>query len=289
MPWLLKITLRPLILGFFWVAVAQAEPGARLLATGGVTQIEGAGGGGLVPWALIAGYGTRDQIGGAAFYTRADPSDFSLSSKGVVIGIFDRVEVSIAEQRFGLGTTVPGLSIKQDVFGLKVKVAGDAVYDQDTYMPQIAVGLQYKHNQNFDPIPRALGARKSSGVDYYVAATKLLLGAAAGRNLLLNATLRATKANQLGILGFGGDLRDSYSLHFESSAGVFLNDNILVGAEYRHKPNNLSVFREDAFKDVFIAFVPAKYVALTAAYAKYGNIADKRNQRALYLSLQLNY
>jgi hypothetical protein len=286
---LFKIAFHTLWVSVFALAGAHANPGARLLATGGVTQIEGAGGGGLVPWALIAGYGTRNQIGGTVFYTRADPSDFALSSKGLAVGIFDRIELSVAEQRLGLGTTVPGLSIKQDVLGLKVKVAGDAVYDQDTFMPQIAVGLQYKRNQDFDPVPRALGAKKSSGVDYYVAATKLLFGAVAGRNLLLNGTLRATKANQLGILVFGGDLGDSYRLHFESSVGVFLNDHLLLGAEYRHKPNNLSAFQEDAFKDVFLAFVPTKYVAVTAAYAKYGNIADKRNQRALYLSLQMNF
>lgn len=37
--------------------------GGRLLLTGGVSTIEGAGGGGLVPWALIGGYGTRDEVG----------------------------------------------------------------------------------------------------------------------------------------------------------------------------------------------------------------------------------
>ena len=42
----------------------HAQDSSRLLATSGVTEVEGAGGGGLVPWALITGYGTRDQIGG---------------------------------------------------------------------------------------------------------------------------------------------------------------------------------------------------------------------------------
>lgn len=282
--WLLGI-----IASAHFTTVLAAQPGARLIATGGVTQIEGAAGGGLVPWALIAGYGSRDQIGATVFYTRADPSDFSLDSKGVAVGIHDRVELSFAEQRLGLGSTVPGRSIKQDVLGVKVKVAGDAVFDQDTWVPQIAVGLQYKHNQDFDPVPRALGARRSSGVDYYVAASKLLLGAVVGRNVLLNGTLRATKANQMGLLGFGGDLRDRYTLHFETSAGVFLTDNLLAGVEYRHKPNNLSVFEEHDFKDVFIAFLPAKYVSLTAAYARLGTIADKPKQNALYLSLQLSF
>lgn len=273
----------------FICGAAAAQPGARLLATGGVTQIEGAAGGGLVPWAVISGYGTRDQVGATVFYTRTDPTDFALRSSGVAVGFFDRLELSLARQKFGLGTTVPGRSIEQDIVGVKVKLAGDAVFDQGTLMPQIAFGMQYKRNHDFDLVPQALGAKKASGMDYYLAATKLLLGAAAGRNLLLNGTLRATKANQLGLLGFGGDLRDSYSLHFESSVGVFLNDNLLLGAEYRHKPDNLSVFREDAFRDVFITFLPSKYAAFTMAYAKLGNIADKRDQDALYLSLQLSF
>ena len=41
--------------------------GGRLLATGGVTQLEGAAGGGIVPWAVIGGYGTRDEIGATGF------------------------------------------------------------------------------------------------------------------------------------------------------------------------------------------------------------------------------
>jgi len=50
------------------IAPAQAA-GDRLLATWGVTQVEGAGGGGLVPWALVTGSGSRDQIAATAFAT----------------------------------------------------------------------------------------------------------------------------------------------------------------------------------------------------------------------------
>ena len=39
------------------------------------------------------------------------------------------------------------------------------------------------------------------GTDYYVSATKLFLG----QSTIVNVTLRETKANQYGILGFGGD------------------------------------------------------------------------------------
>ena len=287
-------TVRGALIGAALLAAATLSAGpahaqGRLLATGGVTQVEGAAGGGLVPWALIAGYGTRDEIGGTAFATYIDTGNFRLRTFGAAVGIYDRVELSIAQQRFNLGATVPGKTITQDVFGLKVKIAGDAVYDQDTWLPQIAIGLQYKDNRDFDTVPKALGAKRGSDADYYVAATKVFLAALAGHNVVVNGVVRATRANQLGLLGFGGDKNDSYRAQFEGSAGVFLTDKLLVGAEYRGKPDNLSVFREQNFSDVFIAYVPNKHVAFTAAYAKLGNIADKPNENAWYLSAQLSF
>ena len=263
--------------------------GGRLVATSGVSQIEGAAGGGIVPWAMIAGYGTRDEMGAAAFYTHLDISDFKLRSAGVAIGIHDRFELSYARQRLGLGTTVPGQSIDMDVIGLKLKLFGDAIFDQDTWQPQVAVGVQYKHNRDFASVSRALGARDENGVDVYLSATKLYMAGLLGRNVLINATVRATRANQMGLLGFGGDLSNGYSAQLEGSAAVLINDHVAVGMEYRSKPNNLSVFREDDFKDVFVAWMPSKQVSLTLAYALLGTIADKSNQKAVYASVQLAY
>lgn len=288
----MRVTMRTPCLVFLGVflssTVHAASLGDRLPATGGVTQIEGAGGGGLTPWALIAGYGTRDQIGVTAFYTRADPSNFTLQSGGVAVGLYDRVELSYARQQLGLGSTVPGQSISMDIVGVKARVFGDAVFDQDRWMPQVAVGLQYKHNLDM-AVPTALGAKDGSGVDYYVAATKVWLDAFFGRSVLVNGTLRATRANQLGLLGFGGDRNDSYRLMPEVSAGVFLNDRLVVGVEYRVKPDNLSVFPENNFRDVFVAWFPHKRISITGAYVDLGQIADKRDQRAFYISFQLNF
>lgn len=269
------------------VAVSDtAVAGDRLLATGGVTQLEGAAGGGLVPWAVIAGYGTRDQIGATAFHTNIDTKDFELRSSGVAVGVYDRVELSLSRMIFSLGTTLPGQSIRQDIFGAKVKLVGDAVFDQDSWMPQIAAGLQHKKNRDME-VPTALGARHDSGTDYYLSATKLYLAGLAGRNVLLNATVRATKANQLGLLGFGGDKLDRYQLKVEGSAAILLNDYFALGAEYRYKPDNLSVFREDNFYDFFAAWFLNKHVSLTAAYARLGQLADKKKQDGVYLSVQI--
>lgn len=276
-----------LITSFWLLAGGNANAGDRLLATGGVTQIEGAAGGGLVPWAVIAGDGTRDQIGATAFHTNIEIADFRLKSSGIAVGLHDRVELSLTRQLLSLGTTVPGKSVRQDIVGAKVKVAGDAVIDQDSWMPQIAVGIQHKRNRD-TVIPFALGARNANGTDIYVSATKLYLGGFAGRNLLLNATLRATKANQLGLLGFGGDKRNRYAAQFETSAAVFLTDSVAVGAEYRFKPDNLSVFPEDNYSDLFAAWFFSKHASVTLAYARLGQIADKKNQDGVYLSLQVS-
>ena len=268
----------------------QLMAGERLLATGGVMQIEGSAGGGLTPWALIAGYGTREQIGASTFYTHArTQGGFDMDLAGVAVGYDNRVEISLSQQRFGLSDTVPGEHIRMNTLGAKVRLFGDAVYDQDTWVPQVAAGIQVKHNVDFDKVPKAFGAESATGVDVYLSATKLYLAAIAGRNVLLNATLQATKANQFGLLGFGGDKHDNYQLQPAASAALMLTDNLLVGTEYRARPNNLSSFKEDDAKDLFVAWFPTKYLALTAAYVDFGNIANKDNQKALYLSGQLSF
>ena len=269
---------------------ADFDTGGKLLLTGGVTQLEGSAGGGLTPWAVIGGYGSRDQIGANAFYTRVNVGDYHLDDAGVMVGFYDRVELSYAQQRFdteqvgaalGLGE---GFTFKQDVIGLKVRVAGDAVLDADSAMPQIAVGLQYKKN-NQGAVLDFIGAKDDSGTDFYVSATKLFLA----QGLLLNGTVRLTKANQIGILGFGGDKNDSYKPQFEVSAAYLLTRKLVVGAEYRTKPDNLGIAREDDWFDVFVAYAPTRNVSLTVAYADLGNIVIKDNQRGLYASLQVGF
>jgi len=264
--------------------------GDRLLATGGVMQIEGSGGGGLTPWALISGYGTDKQIGGSAFYTEARTNgDFEISSGGVSIGLHNSLEISLSQQKLGLSDTVPGESIRVNTMGVKLRLFGDAIYEQDTWLPQVSLGVQIKHNEDFHNVPKALGAKHQTGVDVYLAATKLYLGAVFGRNLLINGTLQATKANQFGFLGFGGDNRDNYQIKPAASVAVMLTDQVLLGTEYRYKPDNLSVFKEENAHDVFLAWFPTKNISLTAAYLDLGNIANKSNQSGWYLSGQIAY
>ena len=277
-------------------ALAQARPDlGKLTATGGVSQVEGAGGGGLVPWALITGYGTRDSWGANAHYTGLRTQDYSLASAGVAVGIADRLELSLAQQHFkGSLAPLDQLSIKQDILGVKLRLAGDAVYDQDRALPQIAVGALYKRNRGIRGLGalgvsnvKQLGATDDSGLDYYVAATKLVLDS----SLLLNATVRATKANQMGLLGFGGDRHDAYQAMLEASGAYMFSRKLVAGVEYRQKPHNLGVDDENAYCDVFVAWFPTKHVSVTAAYVGLGNVTvfNPTRQRGMYVSVQTGF
>ena len=267
----------------------------KLTATGGVSQVEGAGGGGLTPWALITGYGTRDSYGANAHFTQVSTQDYTLKTYGVAVGIADRVEFSIASQEF-TGSLAPlnSLKLKQDIFGLKVRVAGEAIYNQEGWMPQIAVGAMVKRDSAVGGLGalgitsvKQLGAKDDNGVDYYASATKLYLA----QNMLLNATVRLTKANQMGLLGFGGDKANKYDPEFEASAAYLINRKLVAGAEYRTKPRNLGADNEKDYYDVFVAYFPTKNLSLTAAYVNLGDITvfNPKQQRGWYLSVQAGF
>ncbi|MEO7917331.1 MAG: DUF3034 family protein [Dokdonella sp.] len=267
-------------------ATITSAASGRLIATGGATQIEGSAGGGLVPWAVLSSYAVEDEIGATAFATRVDVKDYVLDSYGVAANWHNRIELSLARDRFQLGTLgdalgMPGAVLRQDVFGAKLRLTGDVIYSA---WPQISLGVQRKHNLDF-AVPSAVGARSDRGTDIYLAATKVFLGAAAGYNLLLNATARSTDANQIGILGFGGD-RGGRRIVGEYSAAVLFNPRFAIGAEYRQKPDNLGFAREDAFRDIFVAWFPNKHVAVVGAWAELGSIATLDGQRGWYLSVQ---
>jgi hypothetical protein len=288
-------------------AGAQADTG-KLLLTGGVSTIEGAAGGGLTPWAVIGSNATEGEVGASAFATRVNTGDYGLNVYGAAVGIHDRVELSIAQQDFNTRATgtalgLAGLHLKQTVVGAKVRVLGDAVLDSDTWMPQVAVGVQYRAlgSTGLDGTLDALGAKRH-GTDVYVSATKLFLG----QSLLLNGTLRATKANQNGLLGHGATLggdESKYSLQPEFSVAYLLSKNVAVGAEYRVMRNKLQAagnaaglgngLRASDWKDVFIAWAPTKNVSLTLAYVDLGVIVPattaSRKQTGYYLSAQLAF
>ncbi len=285
----LAVGLLSVIAAPAFAQVSDTRWSGKLLLTGGVSTVEGSGGGGLTTWATTTGYGDDDGAGGNVHATVVNLSDFRLTSYGGAVAVSDRLEVSFAHQKFntqkagaalGLGK---GFTFNQDVYGAKFVVAGDAVYDQDRLLPQVAVGFQHHRNDKGGVIA-FVGGEKDRGTDYYVAATKLLLD----KSLLLNGTVRVTDANQFGLLGYGG-VAGKKAPQFEGSVAWLASKRLAIGGEYRTKPDNLGFAREQDAFDLFAAFAFSKNLSLTAAYVDLGDIATFRNQRGAYLSLQAGF
>jgi hypothetical protein len=262
----------------------------KLLATGGVSNLEGAGGGGISTWAVISGYGTKDAIGGNIHATYTSLPQFQVTSTGAAIGLYNRVELSYAHTFFDTGNTGPklglpaGFTFEQDVIGAKVRLFGDIVYDQDTLLPQVSVGMQYK-TTNHPDILKAVGAKAYDGEDYYIAASKLFLD----QSLLVNTTLRLTKANQLGILGFGGPRNNGYQPEFEGSVAYLITRQLAFGGEYRTMPSNLGFTKADDWKTIYAAYFLTHNASITVAYASLGTVATFKNQQGVYASLQVGF
>lgn len=282
-------------------APAHAGSG-KLLLTGGVSTIDGAAGGGLTPWAVTGSYATDGQWGGTAHATAVRTGNYRLATYGAALSWSDRFEVSLAKQDFDTQNNLaplglPGLHLKQDIVGLKLRLAGDAILDSDTWMPQIAVGLLHKRSNAGALGPTLYGplGAKKNGTDVYLSATKLFLA----QGLLVNGTLRGTKANQNGLLGFGGAQSDSMKWQPEISVAWLLSPSLAVGAEFRAKPDHLNqsvlgagALKEDDWKDLFVAWAPSKQFSLTLAYVDLGRIApavQPKRQTGAYLSAQFAF
>ncbi len=260
----------------------------KLLLTNAVATIEGASGGGLASWATLSGRQERGGIGLSAHGTAIELPDFGWRSFGVALGLGDRVELSYARIAFDtrdVGTALglgEGYSFDQDVFGAKLRVAGDLVYGP-AWLPQIALSVQHKRSQD-GPVLAVLGAGSDTGTDITLSATKLLLA----RSILFNVTARLTEANQTGLLGFGSAAGAGYQLQFEGSLAYQLSRRAVIGAEYRTKPDNLGL-GEDDWLDLFAAYALTRNLTLTAAYVDLGTIATFTGQRGGFLSAQVAF
>lgn len=268
------------------ITTAQENPAiqrdGRILGTGGVSSISGAGGGGLIPWATLSTYADVKQRGGSVFYTRVDVDDYELSVRGGAITFGNRVEVSYARQDFVIKAA--DLRVRQDKTGLKVRLFGDIIFEQ---APQVSVGIEHGSLRD-KGLARAVGAKHTGGTDYTVNFAKAWLNGIASRTTLVNVNMRYGSANQFGILGYGGDDQDG-KWTSEIAAAVFITREIVLGAEFRQKPDNLIALKEDDAKDLFVAWFPNKRVSLTAAWVDLGEIAGAANQRGAYLSAQLSF
>ena len=314
--------IKRLLLSLFFISpLVFAQSGSRLIASGGITGFEGTAGGGITPWAFIGGYTSKEEISYSANVQYLSLNDYSLTTAGASISLFDRVEISVQRQRLdisagltsnvfallteGAVTNANSATIEQDIVGAKVKLFGDGVFTQNSWGPQVAIGAQYKKNRDFDSslslpdgtvplpeigVPLLLGAKDDSGTDVYVSATKLWLGTPSGYNLLTNLTARYTKANVFGLLGFGTEENDNAKLEWEGSLALLISPTTAIGTEFRTQTNRLGgLAEEDTVVEAFIAYFPNKSISITAAYVDLGNLPLQESSSGFYLSVNGNF
>ncbi len=269
---------------------AQAqEPGTRMRATGGVAQVEGAAGGGLVPWAVISGYGQTGEWNSSFFVIQTNVDDISTTGVGANFSYGNRFELSYTQQDLNLSAFADALPVptngsKLEIYGAKVRLFGDLIYSD---LPQVSVGAQFKTVDKFIN-SEIIGAEDDHGTDFYVAASKLFLNGVGGYPIFVNATVRLSDANELGFLGYGGDDEEGGVL-LEGTLGVLLSRDIIVGFEYREKNDNTFALNEDDWKDLFVSWFPSKNLSITAAYLDLGEVVTEENQSGFYVSLQATF
>lgn len=264
--------------------------GQRALGTSGLSSLEGSSGGGIASWATIGGYGSKKSMGMAFHYSYVNVTNYTDQNVGALMGFYDRVELSYSHNFFQTGGTGAKLGIGRgyqfdlDTGGIKVRLFGHVL--DKTLLPQVSVGAMYKHDGDAKVI-HAVGSKHTDGADVYVAVTKLFpkIG------ILVDTTLRLTKGNQWGILGFGGDRNDNYYPQFEGSLGYLPSfiPGLVVGVEYRTKPRNQNFTPESNWFDVYASYFVNKHLNITAAYVSLGTIATYRTQTGAYFSLQTGF
>jgi hypothetical protein len=270
---------------------------ASLLATFGSavaapTEVEGAAGGGLAAWAFTAP--NTPQFS----FWYVSTQDYLLQVGGISGTAFKRLELSYAQQWINAPMVGNALALNshlgQSIIGAKYLLV-DA--NPHNAVPSIAVGLQAKnaYGQIVQYLKSEGAISSASGVDFYLAATKTVkLGSVP---VVLDSTFRVTKANQFGLLGFGGGSNghNGYQLEPEFSVGAFVAANVAIGGEYRYSPNNISSavagIQEQSKWDIFAALFLNSHFALTAAYLNLGQVGPRLptmtpNQQGLYLQAQ---
>jgi hypothetical protein len=73
------------------------------------------------------------------------------------------------------GSPLNGLRVDEQVFATKLRLTGDAVYDQDSWAPRTAVRVEFKRDTGLSGVaglsdPEQLSAGGNTGTDLYLSA-----------------------------------------------------------------------------------------------------------------------
>ena len=149
-------------------------------------------------------------------------------------------------------------------------------------MPAIVAGATFMYNPNVQTVDRRLGRglrglgfERNNGTDFTLTATKMFPTLFFGKPLIATAGIRFSQAAHIGALGFG----DAYRMTGEGSILMFLDDNLILGYEYRQKKNPFGELAtvlgpEEDWHTVIVAFCISPQCCLALGWGHFGNIGN---------------
>ena len=201
-----------------------------------------------------------------------------------------RVELGYGFDYFNLGT-LPGLvnqatgvRIQQQVylnnFNARFQLIKENEFGQN-WLPAVTFGVAYKYNSGISTINHDLGNLLSKigdggnqGVDFTLYGTKLLTFIP-NHPILLDAGIRETRGQELGLLGFSS----KYTALFEGNAGIFLTKWLILAGEFRAQPNAYTAIpgvinRSGNWETVDLAWIVNKHLTIAAGYGYFGTVLN---------------
>ena len=213
--------------------------------------------------------------------------------------LFDRLELSYSFHRFDIGdwSSDTGIHTTHDniymhVLNARVAILNEGDFDMD-WLPALTAGFHYKNNIRIVPlvrdagiVPENAGLSDDDGEEYTLTATKKISNLLP-RDIYVSATARSTDAAQIGYLGFTHDRR----IVFEGYLAYCLLDNLIVGAEYRQKPDAYHsipglVEREDDWWSLAASYIVNENWNFTVAYANLGRMLNHQEPWSVWFQLK---
>lgn len=204
--------------------------------------------------------------------------------------LWGRFELAYALNHFDLGDLPGDIRVATSIntiedsvymhnFNARLQLLKEGDFKK-SWMPALTLGLHYKNNNDSNVIDKRLGGafrdigiKDDDGVDVTLYASKMITFLP--RPLMINAGVRSTEAAQIGLLGFTED-RETV---FEGNFGVLALDNLVIGGEYRQKPDEYNkipglIAKEDDWWDGYITYIANDHLTMSVAYIHFGDLLN---------------
>jgi len=196
--------------------------------------------------------------------------------------------------RSATGVSIGRSSVTVHNFNARFQIIKEGDFGQK-WMPALTFGTHYKVNDGISQINKNLGGALSAyglpgnmGVDFTLYASKMLTFLP--RPVLVNVGGRATRAQELGFIGFS----DDYSFLFEANVCIFLTDWLILAGEYRQQPNAYTpipglIGKSGDWWTVDLGWVVNKNLTIAGGYGYFGTVANHTANGVLGVTVKYEF